>query len=236
LSEALNVVSTQLSELEEQAHKHSHSPSKKNNLPPKISVGKKKDNGNEQSTTPRSGVSMTVPETSHSFELGSPSSFEMTFSSPAVQQLFLSLNQEIRNWKILTTCRLLQAIKLHPLPLPKGQEFQSGLLSSSSFSVRGNGEEEKKDHEVDAYNMRTSRNQVDKLKRFVSSSSLLTLIVRREIRLTRASVRIPVLSREGDRKEEKWNERTLKELKQISQLSSMLHSLQVRIHSQTLHR
>lgn len=157
-------MNAQLLELEEQVHKHSQnsSPSKKTSTS-KVSGSKKREDAVVSSRSP-----LDTKESPYSGEIpSSMDSTQMTLSSPALQQLFHSLHQEIKNWKLLTTCRLAQSLKLRPLPIPRRQ--QALLFSAahvSLISLEGGVEEKKECDIFKPLEMPVNRHEVEKLKRY----------------------------------------------------------------------
>lgn len=159
-------MNAQLLELEEQVHKQSQNnstPSKKNSSS-KTSGSKKREEGSVSSSSSTSTGKDLEIISSTSTSLNDSNS-SLTFTSSTVQQLFLSLHQEIKNWKLLTICRLIQSFKLRPLPIPKHQEY----LFSRNDDLKGDkGIEEKKEYDViKSLNTMISRHEVHKLKRLI---------------------------------------------------------------------
>jgi hypothetical protein len=177
LSEALDVMNAQLLELEEQVSQKQPSPLKKNNSKTSSSssgttsaTGHKKREDAHQ-LTPRSPHEISSRETTphspyDSTSTLSPSDVAVTISSPVLQQLFVSLTQEIHNWKLLASSRLMQSMKLSPLPTPRKHSCHPQLLSPGNGS-QDQGSEERKESEVKGVtDVKNIRQEVHQLKRY----------------------------------------------------------------------
>lgn len=164
-------MNVQLIELEEQvSQKQQPSPLKKNNSKTgttTVSGQKKRDDSHQ--LTPRSPHEISSKDSpSDSLSLTAD---DVTISSPVLQQLFVSLSQEIRNWRLLASCRLMQSMKLSPLPIPRKHSSHPQLLPLTS-----QGSEERKESEVKVVtDVKNVRQEVHQLKRYRAFLTLLSL-------------------------------------------------------------
>jgi hypothetical protein len=180
-------MNTQLLELEEQVgsqkQQQQSSPLKKN-LSSSAATGLSASGGHKKrgeehahashQLTPRSPHEISSKENSL-YEISSGdlnTGLAVTITSPVLQQLFVSLTQEINNWKLLASCRLMQSMKLSPLPTPRKFRSCSSLSSADAGYAADGGSEEKKEEVrrggvVGVSEVKSIRQEVQQLKRYL---------------------------------------------------------------------
>lgn len=155
----------------------------------------------------------------------------LSTNSP-VSQLILSLQHEIKNWKLLTTFRLIQQLKLNPLPTKKSKQITNSI--DQKEKIQEDSKTISSSTSTSTQNLKNTQDQnIKKLYRYfitIILTTILSFFTIRDIRLTRASYRIPDLTKTTTTTKKSFTEQyttmKLSELKQLNTIRNTLNSFQ----------